>query len=132
MADNLFSLNKMLNAIDLFYEVELTGAFFTDHPMGCVLGRAIYNDCFAFSNGCVIGGNHDVYPVIGKNVEMHAMSMIVGNSHIGNNVEISAFAFVRDTDIPDNSIVFGQSPHLSIVTKNNDYMKERLRQFKYE
>lgn len=37
--------------------------------------------------------------------------------HIGDNVTLGAGALVKDTDIPSNSIVFGQSPNLIIKTK---------------
>lgn len=43
---------------------------------------------------------------------------IIGDSHIGDNVTLGAGALVKDTDIPPNSLVFGQSPNLIIKKKN--------------
>lgn len=43
-----------------------------------------------------------------------ANSTILGGIHIGNNVLIGAGALVKNTDIPDNSFVFGLSPNLAI------------------
>jgi len=45
---------------------------------------------------------------------MLSNSKVLGNSHIGNYVILSADSYVKDTDIPDGSIVFGQSPQLVI------------------
>lgn len=43
---------------------------------------------------------------------------IIGDSHIGDNVTLGAGALVKDTDIPSNSLVFGQAPNLIIKKKN--------------
>ena len=36
---------------------------------------------------------------------------------IGNNVDIGAGAIVKNQDVPNDSIVFGESPNLIIKTK---------------
>ena len=72
LCDKLYLLNKMLNGIDLFYQVELPDVFFTDHPVGTVLGRAKYGRGFSFNQGCTVGNNKGVYPVIGENVRMYS------------------------------------------------------------
>jgi serine O-acetyltransferase len=82
------------------------------------MGRAKYGNRFFFYQGCTVGGNRNKgileYPVIGENVTMYSDSKIIGNSIIGNNVLISANAYIKNEKIPDNSIVFGQSPNLII------------------
>ena len=45
-------------------------------------------------------------------------SKIIGNSHVGNNVVISAMTYIKDQDVPSDVIVFGQSPNL-IFKPNN-------------
>lgn len=117
LADKLYYLNKALNSVDLFYEINLPAHFGVEHPLGSVMGRATYGDEFFFYQGCTVGGNHHVYPVIGDNVKMCANSTILGNSHIGNNVTLGAGALVKDQDVPENSNVFGQSPNLIIKQK---------------
>ncbi len=104
----------MLNACDLFYEVELPDIFRLDHPVGTVMGRAKYSDYFLFSQNCTVGNNRGIYPQIGQHVWMCTNASIIGNCIIGNNVIIGANACVKDQNIPDNSIVFGQSPNLII------------------
>ncbi len=45
-------------------------------------------------------------------------------SNIGDNVFISAGAFVKDQDIPNNTIVFGKSPNLILKQKPSEYFYE--------
>jgi len=123
LADRVYYLNKALNGLDLFYEVKMPRVFFLDHPLGSVLGRAIYGEGFAFSQNCTVGNNKGVYPVIGENVRMMASSMILGACKIGNNVIISAQSYVKDVDIPPCSVVFGAHPNLVVKTRDESYFK---------
>jgi serine O-acetyltransferase len=125
LADRVYYLNKALNGADLFYEVSLPRVFFTDHPVGTVMGRAVYGEFFSFAQCCTVGNNRGIYPVIGKNVSMMAGSMLLGNCRVGDNVILGANACVKDTDIPPCSIVFGASPDLTIKTKDESYFKRR-------
>lgn len=119
LCDKVYYLNKIMNSVDLFYAIELPDAFSAEHPIGSVMGRAEYSDEFFFYQGCTVGGVRDRkgqlhYPQIGKDVRMYAHSAILGNSTIGDNVQIGAGAIVKNQDIPSNSIVFGESPNLII------------------
>lgn len=112
LADKIYYLNKILNACDLFYEVELPSIFMLDHPVGSVMGRASYSDYFSFTQNCTVGNNNGIYPTLGSNVRMCANSMIIGNCVIGDNVTIGANTCIKDEHIEPNLIVFGNSPHL--------------------
>lgn len=119
LCDKLYYLNKILHAVDLFYAIDLPAHFGAEHPLGSVMGRAQYGNGFFFFQGCTVGGTKDKdgkdhYPVLGENVRMYANSCVLGNSCIGNNVLIGAGALVKNQDVPDNSVVFGQSPNLII------------------
>ena len=122
ICDKLYYLNKIFHAVDLFYAIDLPEHFGAEHPLGSVMGRAKYGNGFFFYQGCTVGGTRNregslFYPVIGENVHMFSNSSILGNSHIGNNVDIGAGAIVKNQDIPDDSIVFGESPNLIIKMK---------------
>lgn len=123
LADRIYYLNRMLNGVDLFYEVKLPEVFFLDHPLGSVMGRAVYGNNFFFSQNCTVGNNKSVYPVIGENVRMMSGSKIIGRVAIGDNVIISANTYIKDQDIPPCSLVFGASPDLTIVSKSPDYFQ---------
>lgn len=122
LADKVYYLNKALNACDLFYEVELPDIFMLDHPVGSVMGRATYGDYFSFSQHCTVGNNKGIYPRIGKNVQMMSGAKILGNCVIGDNVIISANTYIKDQNIPPNSIVFG-SPKELIIKDKRQYDK---------
>lgn len=120
LCDEIYSLSKMVSGADLFYEVEMPDEFMCDHPVGTVIGRANYKNGFTFSQGNTVGNNHGIYPTIGKNVVMLSNSKILGNCNIGDNVVVAANTYIKDEDIPDNSIVFGVSPNL--IIKENKYI----------
>lgn len=117
LTDKLYYLNKLLNGLDMYYAIELPEVWSAEHPVGSVLGRARYGNNFFFYQCCTVGGNHGIYPRIGENVKMFAHSQILGDCNIGNNVKIGAGCLIKDENIPDNSIVFGQSPNLIIKRK---------------
>lgn len=129
-AEKLYYLNKVLNCVDIFYEIELPNLFYVEHPVGSIIGRAKkIGDYFFFHQGCTVGENFGSFPTIGKNVTMFADSKILGNSVIGDNVILSANSYVINETIPDNSIVFGQSPNLIIKTYDEKYIKTKLQRF---
>lgn len=117
LADKIYYLNKTLNGCDMFYEVRLPRFFMLDHPVGSVMGRAEYGEGFSFGQCCTVGNNHGIYPVIGENVRMCAGASIIGNCHVGNNVTIGAYSGIKDMDIPDDTIVFGQYPDIILKKK---------------
>ena len=120
ISDKIYNLSKIISGCDLYYEVEMPQFFFCEHPVGAVLGRAKYGEYFSFSQGCTVGNNHGFFPVMGDHVTMFADSRILGNCHIGNDVTLAANAFVKDRDIPNHSIVFGQDRDLIIKEKNDE------------
>ena len=123
LADRIYYLNRTLNCADLFYEISLPQIFFLDHPLSSVMGRAIYGNYFSFSQNCTVGNNKGFYPEIGENMRMMSGSKILGKCKISDNVIISADTYVKDTDIPPCSIVFGKSPDLSVVEKNISFFR---------
>jgi len=121
LADKIYYLNKTLNSFDLFYEIKMPNIFFLDHPYASILGRAQYKDYFIFQQNCTVGNNHGIYPTFGEYVWLFSNAAVIGDCNIGNNVFISIGAYVKDTDIPDNTIVFGKSPDLVIKSKSAEY-----------
>lgn len=118
LADKIYYLNRSLNAVDLYYEVVMPDAFHLDHPLGSVIGRAKFGNNFSFAQHCTIGNNKGIFPTIGNNVSMMSGSKIIGNCIIGDNVIVSANTYIKDHDIPPNSMVFGSSPNLVIKPRH--------------
>ena len=117
-----------MHANDWFYAIDLPNHFLCEHPLGSVLGRAKYGDYFFIYQGTTVGGNRSkkglCYPTIGDNVILFANSSILGDSKVGNNVIVSANTKVINDVVPDNCIVFGQSPHLVIKNKPEREIKQ--------
>lgn len=122
LADRVYFLNKALNAVDLFYEIDLPEVFFLEHPVGSVLGRAKYANFFSFSQNCSVGNNKGIYPEFKEHVTMLSGSKVLGNTIIGQNCVIAANTYIKDCTIPDNCIVFGSSPNLIIKQRTKEEM----------
>lgn len=130
LADRTYYLNKIMNGVDWYWGIELPEYMMCEHPIGTVLGRASYGNYFFVYQGCTVGGNRKngrlCYPSIGNFVLLYSNSKILGDSHIGNNVIIAANTMIVDEDIPDNAIVFGQSPNLIIKKKTEEYVRNKM------
>lgn len=122
-AAKVYYLNKIMNNVELFYEVDLPKYFFLDHPLGSVIGRGKIGEYFIFSQGCTIGENKGVYPRIGKFVYMMSDSKILGNSIIGDNCIISANTYIKDAMVPSNTIVFNDGQNLIFKENKLDNTK---------
>jgi len=130
LSERLYLLNKALHSVDWFYPIELPDIFVCEHPVGSVLGRAIYSNYFCVFQNCTVGGNMNKYPKIGEYVTLCAGSMIIGDCDIGNNVIVSAGTLILNQNIPDNSIVFGRPRDIVIKKKSREEIKELLRDMK--
>ncbi|MFC1892122.1 serine O-acetyltransferase [Thermodesulfobacteriota bacterium] len=115
--DMLFYSIKTRCCIDLFYEIELGKYFLPAHAISSILGRAQYSDYLVVTQHCTIGNNKGYYPRLGRGVILRSGAQILGNCIIGDNVTFAANSLVIDSDIPADSIVFGQAPN--IVIKEN-------------
>lgn len=114
LSEKIYYLNKIMHSCDIYPAVDLPPVFFLEHPVGTVLGRASYGNNFFAMQGCTVGGNKNLYPTIGSNVKMYSNSKILGDSIIGNNVVLAANTYIKDFNVPDNKVVFGQYPNLIV------------------
>ena len=127
IGEKVYLLNRALHAIDILHEVVLPDVWMLDHPVGTVMGRATYGSHFIFSQNCTVGDINGVYPVIGRGVVMSSNSSILGRSSVGACCILGSAASIKDTDVPPFSLVFGQSPNLTIKRRDASYFVERYR-----
>lgn len=126
LSDKLYMVNKIINACDVYGGVELPKIYHLDHPVGTVLGRAEYGNYFTFQQGCTVGGDRDlVYPKIGENVRLYANASIIGDCIVGDNVFVASNTHIKNESVPANSLVFGSSPNLAIVSKDKSYFTSK-------
>jgi serine O-acetyltransferase len=113
----LFLLNKALNGIDCFYEIELPEVFFIGHSVGIVLAKATYGNKLVLYQNSTVGKNHGVSPVLGDGVIMYPNTAIIGNCRIGPFTILSQGTSVINTDCIGNAIIFNTSG-AKIATKS--------------
>lgn len=102
----LFLLNKALNAIDLFYEIEMPEVFFIGHSAGIVLAKASYGNHLVLYQNSTVGKNHGEAPVISNGVIMYPNTAIIGRSNVAKNSVISQGVSVINSNTTSDSIVF--------------------------
>lgn len=120
----LFILNKALNGIDLFYEIEMPSRFFIGHSVGIVLAKASYSDFLVLYQNSTVGKNHGVAPVIDSGVIMYPNTAIIGRCHIRSGTVISQGVGVINQDTPGDCLVFDScDPANPLAFKN---VKKRI------
>ncbi len=119
-ASKVFLLNKALFGIDAFYKLELPPHFIFVHPVGTILGRAVYDDFFVVYQGVTIGANREgVYPVFKPKTVLYSNSSIIGECKTGTNFILGANSSLIDSVVDDNKVVVGGYPHHRILKNKN-------------
>lgn len=106
LATRLFLLNKALNGIDCFYEIELPDVMFIGHSVGIVLAKATYGSHLVLYQNSTVGKNHGIAPVIGEGVVMYPNTAIIGRCQIGNGTVLAQGVSIINRDTPGNCYAF--------------------------
>ena len=106
LCTKLFYLNKSLNGIDLFYEIEMPEIFFIGHSVGIVLAKAVYSNYLVLYQNSTIGKNHGVAPVLGEGVIMYPNTAIIGRCQIADQTVLSQGVSVVNQNTQARSMVF--------------------------
>lgn len=102
----LFILNKALNAIDLFYEVEMPEVFLIGHSVGIVLAKATYSNFFVVYQNSTVGKNHGEAPVLEDGVIMYPNTAVIGRCRVGARSVIAQGVSVVNRDTESGKIAF--------------------------
>ncbi len=123
-ATRLFLLNKALNGLELFHEIELPDVFFLSHTPGLVLAKAAYADRLVLHQGCTVGRKGpDERPEFGERVVMLPGSMVIGRCRIGARTTIAPGVCLIDTDTPEDSLVL-QAGRPRIVAAHREVWRD--------
>ena len=106
VCNKLFGLNKALNGIDLFYEIELPEVFFIGHSVGIVLAKARYGNRLVLYQNSTVGKNHGDAPSLGDGVVMYPNTAIIGRCEIGPGSVLAQGTSVVNRDTPGDCMVF--------------------------
>ena len=128
LCNKLFGLNKALNGIDLFYEIELPEVFFIGHSVGIVLAKASYGNRLVLYQGCTVGKNHGQAPVIGEGVVMYPGSAIIGRCEVAAGSVLAQGVSVVNRSTPGRCLVFqGRSGGLMFKPATRDVLGDIFR-----
>lgn len=105
-ATRLFLLNKALNGIDLFHEVEMPDYFLIGHTVGMVFAKATYGDYCIFHQGCTVGRSGIDRPTLGRGVILYPNASVIGRCEIGDNTVLTPGVQMVNRDSPGNCLVF--------------------------
>lgn len=105
-AIRIFLLNKALNGIDLFCEIEMPRYFLIGHTVGMVFAKGTYGDYCVFHQGCTVGRNGAHRPVLENGVVMFPGSMIIGDCLVRENTVLAPGVTLINSATPGNCYVF--------------------------
>jgi serine O-acetyltransferase len=111
----IFYVNKIMHGIDLYFKIKMPDIFILVHPIGTIIGNAIFRDYLVVYQNCTIGSNNNQYPEFGEGTILFSKSSIIGKCKIGDNVIFGANSFIIDKNINDNQIVLGQHPSNRLI-----------------
>lgn len=102
----LFLLNKALNAIDCFYEIELPEVFFIGHSVGIVLAKATYGNHLVLYQNSTVGKNHGDSPVLENGVVLYPNTAVIGRSVLKAGTVVSQGVSVINQTTQLRSLAF--------------------------
>lgn len=124
----LFLLNKTLNGIDCFYEIDMPDIYFIGHSVGIVLAKATYGNHLVLYQNSTVGKNHGVSPVLEDGVVMYPNTAIIGRCHVGPRSIIAQGVSVINQDTPGDCLVFnGERGTLLFKPNSRDILADIFR-----
>ncbi|MBF0428884.1 MAG: hypothetical protein HQL94_08180 [Magnetococcales bacterium] len=114
----LFLLNKALNSIDIFYEIEMPDIFFIGHSIGVVFAKAHYSNYLVIYQNSTVGKNHGIAPVLESGVVLYPNAAIIGNCRIRQGSIIAQGVRVINQETLAHRIAF-QGPNGSLIFKKH-------------
>ena len=105
-ATRIFLLNKALNGIDLYYEIQMPEVFSVAHTVGMVFAKATYGSHCVFHQGCTVGRNLDARPILEPGVVLYPHSSVIGSCLVRKNTVIAPGVHLVNMDTPGDCIVF--------------------------
>lgn len=124
----LFLLNKALNGIDLFYEIEMPEIFFIGHSVGIVLAKAHYSNYLVLYQNSTVGKNHGIAPHLGEGVIIYPNAAIIGNCKIANGSVIGQGVSVINKNTLENHICYQASEgELTFKKMKHNYLSDFFR-----
>lgn len=123
ICDKLIFLNRVLNNMFISYKCGLPDIFFLGHPIGSIIGNAVYSDFLVvFQNVTINTSTNDLgeqAPILGKGLFLGAGAKIIGNKSVGDRVSIGVDAVVYNQKIDDDRVVTKNSNGIVEINLRN-------------
>ncbi|WP_337186768.1 hypothetical protein [Phenylobacterium sp.] len=127
-ATRLFLMNKALNGIDLFYEIQMPPVFYIGHSVGIVLAKATYGNYLVLYQNSTVGRHKDQIPVVGDRVVLYPNTAVIGRAVIGDDAVLSQGVSAVNRTVPPGVIAFrGAGTDLAFQPRPDDLLKEYFR-----
>ncbi len=122
-ASKIYCLNKALNGLEIFYEIEMPEIFCIPHSVGIVLSRAHYANYLVLYQNTTVGRiKADELPKFGEGVVLYPNSVVIGNCNIGAKTFVAQGQSVINADTPGNCVVFNDGVKLIFKEPKFDIM----------
>ena len=123
ICSKLIYLNRTLNNFFISYKGGLPDIFFLGHPVGAIIGNAVYNDYLVIFQNVTINTDSDENgnpaPVLGKGLFLGAGAKIIGNKPIGDRVSIGVDTVVYNQTIDSDKVVITNSEGKVVIKDRN-------------
>ena len=128
VCNKLYCLNKALNALELFYSIDMPDIFCICHSPGIVLAQASYaNYLVLYQNSTVGRVEANERPEFGEGVVMFPNTAIIGNCKIGPRTYLAQGNSIIDGETPGNCVVFSGGGKLLCKPAKVDYLTKFFR-----
>lgn len=124
-ATKLFLLNKVINGIDLYYEVELPPYFLIGHTVGMVFAKATYANFLVLHQGCTIGRSGDERPRLEPGIVLFPNASIIGRCLVKENTVIAPGVQLVNHSTPGNCYVFMGKSGKPVFKDIDEYFADR-------
>lgn len=119
ICDKLIYLNRILNNFFFSYKGMLPDIFFLGHPVGTILGNAVYNDYLVVFQNVTVNTSQDEdgnpAPVLGKGLFLGAGAKIIGRKKIGDRVSVSVDTVVYDREVANDKVVLTDNEGRTVI-----------------
>ena len=123
----LKQINQVITGCDIGHQATIGPGLRMLHPNGVVINpAAVIGARFTIHQGVTIGGNEELAPVLGDDVNLAPGSRILGDVVIGNRVRVGANAVVTKSFADDDVVLAGVPARVIRATRDDD-----LRPFRF-
>lgn len=127
LCDKLLNLNRILNGFFLSYKCPMPNVFILGHPIGSIIGNALYSDGLVVSQNVTVNTHTnekgEIDLKIGRECFLGAGATIIGNGTIGDRVSIGVNALIYNHAIEDDSVCMNDKNELIIRQRKNPICK---------